>query len=155
MGTKKAKAAAPELAPVISMQGYRRVPRYEEIEYRPDELPADQEGLKVTIRTNLSFREIEQIPYSLGTKYAEIWPWIAPYVTKWNVMGENLETGEWEPVPPPAEGGVSSFDALEDVESLWLILAIKFKHRQKVDSDEGKTGSTPSESGPETNDEPS
>lgn len=150
MPRKKAAKVEPiETLPVVQIQGYRRAPRYEEIEYRPDELPEDQEGLKVTIRSNLTFAEVDEIPYGLKVKFADIWPVIAPYVIAWNVMGENVETGEWEPVPPPAEAGVSSFDALEDVEALWLILAIKFKHRQKVEGEEaGKdlTTSEPSDS---------
>lgn len=150
----KASAAGNEVAPV-PIQGYRRAPRYEEVEYRPDDLPEDQEGLKATIRTNLSFAEIDAIPYGLKVRFDEIWPVIAQYVTAWNVDGENLETGAWEPVPPPAEAGPEVFSALEQVEALWLTLAIKFGHRQKMETEEGKAGSAPSGSGPETNDEPS
>lgn len=138
---KKAAAEAVEpveLAPVTPIQGYRRAPRYEEIEYRPDELPDGQEGLKFTIRTNLPFSEVDAIPYGMKVRFDEIWPVIAQYVIGWNVMAENMETGEWERVPPPAEAGPEAFSALDDVEALWLVLAIKFKHRQQLETDEAK-----------------
>lgn len=141
---KKAAVQVVETAP--PMATYRRLPRYEWVEYDPvkdggidpADIPADHEPLRCRILTNLTFGEMEAIPYGLNVRWPDVLAAIAPFVVAWNQGRVNPETGEAEVLPPPAEAGPDALNALSDDEALWLLLAIKFRYRQRDGMDQAE-----------------
>lgn len=137
------KKAAPQPEP---MSGYRVRPRYRTVVCdwgtpEDGELP-----FTATIRTNLTFDQLNAIPGGEGVTFAEIWNEIHPYVKDWNLVGENLATGAIERVPPPAEAGPEAFRALDAELNIWLIAQVRTAH---LGGPERKNGHTPSGSTPE------
>ncbi len=134
-------------APVIPMSGYRRRPLYGEVVYDIVEPMEGYEPLKATIQINLSYEQLEAIPFNREATNQEVWEAIAPYVTAWTVTRQNLETGEFEPVPPPAEAGWEVLKVLDPLETLWLHRAVRFGYRgtPKGEEDRGNdsAGSAP------------
>lgn len=116
MPTKK-NAAPVEDAPI---RGHRRTSRYREVTLDLDDEEGEDEPLRVTIRMNLTFEQINAIPSGQRVLFQDIFVAIAPYVTAWNVVRTNHETGRDELVPPPAEAGPDVLLALDPVEALWL-----------------------------------
>ncbi len=116
---------------VVQIAGYRRPVHYARREFRPPDLPEGAEPLWAKVRSNLTFERLDAIPFGQGVTFNDTFAVIAPYVVEWNVQGENLQTGEWEPVPPPAEAGPSVFEQLDHLEAFWIIMAIKQGHNQK------------------------
>jgi hypothetical protein len=94
-----------------------------------DELaPVDgAEPLWAEVNASLTFDEIDEIPGG-GSTYAELMKHVAPNVRAWNVTARNRETGEWEPVPPPLEGGEASLRKAPRLVVDWLAACIKFGH---------------------------
>ena len=114
-------------APPIDITRYQRPARFREFAYT--EMPGLEEGQEpftVTVRTNLSFAELDAIPYGKGTPYVEVFKAIAPYVTAWNVQRVVQETGALEAVPPPAEAGWEILQVLDHIEANWLMDKVKF-----------------------------
>jgi len=107
-----------------------------------------REPLRVWVRSNVSFAELNAIPRGMSATFEECFPRIAHMVTKWNLQAENLETGEVEDVPPPAVAGPDVFLLLEPVEATWLIVTCRTAH---LGGDDRKKGST----APASTDEPS
>jgi hypothetical protein len=105
--------------------GYRTKPRTREIVCEFPGLEPDEgcEPLRATVRTNLTFDELDAIPVAVfvedGTvmyrSTAEMRAAIAPYVLAWNIDADDVETGETVPVIPPAEAGP---DVLRTVDPL-------------------------------------
>lgn len=73
--------------------------------------PEGTEPFTVTVQSNLSFEQINAIPVGRGVSFQDGFAAIAPYVTGWNLVGVNHETGEPEAVPPPAEAGPANVGA--------------------------------------------
>lgn len=90
--------------------------------------PEGEEPFRATIITSLSFAEIEAIPFSSETTYDEIFPTIAPYVVAWNAMGRNAETGEYEPLPAPADGGPEMLRKVEPRVTVFLASKLRTVH---------------------------
>lgn len=114
-------------AEIVDLARYRRPARYREFTY--SEMPGLEEGAEpftVTVQSNLSFAELDAIPYGAGTPYIEVFKAISPYVTAWNVEREVLETGQREAVPPPAEAGWEILQVLDHIEANWLMDKVKF-----------------------------
>lgn len=130
----------------VQISGYRRKPRYGTFVFDLNEDGEDFTPLEVTIRVNLTFGELDDIPNTPTTTFREIFDVIAPYVIAWNVERENLEAGEMVPVPPPAEGGPDMFKVLDHLEIAWLILKVRTGH---LGGEDQKKDSTPSEPTPE------
>lgn len=141
----------PPKATVIQMSGYRRRPLYGETTYDIVEPMEGYEPLKATIRINLSYEELEAIPFNRKVTNQEVWEAIAPHVTAWTVTRYNHETGDYEPVPPPAEAGWEVLKALDSLETVWLHRAVRFGYltTPKGEEDRGKDSSG-SESTPST-----
>ncbi len=117
------RKAAPAAPPV---QGYRRAPRYRVVTLELADQPEGAEPLTVTIQSNLSFEQLNAIPSGTGAIFKDIFAVIAPYITAWNLIQVNHETGEPEAVPPPAEAGPDVMLMLDPVEALWLTGEIRF-----------------------------
>ena len=127
---KKKQPAVEALAPVTQITGYQRPHRYREFAYteHPD-LVEGQEPLRITVRSNLSFEELDAIPYS-GVTYDEVRTAIAPYVVGWNLIRPCLETGQMERVPPPAEVGPEIMQLLDHIETNWVLDKVKLGYLQ-------------------------
>lgn len=143
----KTKAAAP--APT----GFISRPRYREVECDWFELEDGEVPFTATIRTNLTFAQLEEIPSGDNATFPEVWEVIHPYVIAWNLMAEDASTGEIVEVPPPAEAGPDVAKMLDAQMSLWLIAQVRMAHLGGIDRNEKvggdrKNGSTPSGSTP-------
>lgn len=125
MPRKKADAPATEPTP---MTGYRMKPRYRDVTCEWYELEDGEDAFSATIRTNLTFGELRDIPSGKDATFEEVWDVIAPYVTGWNLVAENIESGQVEAVPPPAEAGPAAFQALDASLNLWLIGQVRTAH---------------------------
>lgn len=107
--------------------GYRIRPRYAWITMPGDFWDEKERSLplSVLVPANLTFEQLDAIPYGDGVAYEEIERALAPYVTRWNVTAVNLDTGQREPVPPPAEAGPDALKVLSAVELEWLAIRMK------------------------------
>ena len=160
------EAPMPEPTPIM---GYRPKPRYRDVVLESIDTEDGAQPFSARIRSHLTFGQIDAIPHPLleGTRYAEIEQAIAPYVVGWNVLAENIETGEVEPVPPPAEAGPEAFKCVSGFEVQWLAIQLKqtslgsVEELHALEQDDvltpeqaaQKKDSTPSVSTPEPNDE--
>lgn len=96
------------------------------------------EPFRATIVTSLTFAEIAAIPLNSETTWPELFQAIAPYVTEWNAMGRNLETGEYEPLPPPAEAGPDVLRGVSTETSIFLATSLKTVHLKQPGTAEGE-----------------
>ena len=138
----KTKAAAP--APT----GFQIRPRYREVTCDLFELEDGEVPFTATIRTNLTFAQLEEIPSGDDATFPEVWEVIHPYVIAWNLMAEDASTGEIVDVPPPAEAGPDIAKMLEPQISYWLITQVRTAHLGGVTKnneigEDRKNGSTP------------
>ncbi len=118
--------------------GYRTKPRTREIvcEFPGLESAEGCEPLRATVRTNLTFDELDAIPVAVfvedGTVMyrctAEMREAIAPYVLAWNVEAEDSESGAFVPVIPPAEAGPDVFRGVDPLITVWLATRLKTIH---------------------------
>jgi hypothetical protein len=127
--------------PPIDIARYRRPARYRDFAY--SEMPGLEEGqepLRITVQSNLSFGQLDAIPYGKGTPYVDVFQAIAPYITAWNVEREVMETGELEPVPPPSEAGWEVLQVLDHIEAHWVMDKVKFGYLAVVEDAEAAAG---------------
>ena len=115
-------------------------------EYRWCELPREgRDPLRARVR-RLSIGEVGSIPYTKDTQFQEAFESIAPYVAEWNLIAEDIASGDEVPVPPPAEAGWEVLTLLSHVEAIWLINQVRLGHLLQTDA-EGKalrpSGTTP------------
>lgn len=108
------------------MSGY--IPRRTKEVTADWEVPDGSEPFRATIITSLSFAEIDAIPLNGEATYQDIFSAIAPYVVAWNAMGRNAETGEYEPVPAPAEAGPEALRVVDPLVSIFLAAKLKRVH---------------------------
>lgn len=109
--------------------------------------PEGEEPFRATIVTSLSFGEIEAIPLNSDATYEQLFPTIAPFVVAWNAMGRNAETGEYEPLPAPADAGPEVLRKVEPMVSIFLAAKLRKVHLEVV---EGRPlGSKPAGSTPD------
>jgi hypothetical protein len=125
------------------------------IGYRPNrtkeivkehDVPDGSEPFRATIITSLSFEEIDAIVIDGSLTYSQLFKSIAPFVVAWNALGRNSETGEYEPVPPPAEAGPDALRAIEPSVAIWLALMIRtapFGDKKDPKGSNGQTTSDP------------
>ena len=144
MPRKNAKTPEP-----VEITGYRVRPRYRDVTCDWYELDEGEEPFTATIRTNLTFDQLNAIPAGKDVTFEEVWQEIAPYVVGWNLVAENMSTGTVEPVPPPSEAGPIAFRALDSALSLWLIAQVRTAH---LGGPERKKEPTPSGSTPAPSD---
>jgi hypothetical protein len=105
--------------------------------------PAEGHDLfTVTVRSNLTFDEIDAIAYGNGAMHIDLWKSIAPYVLAWNATAINLETGQVEPIPPPVEAGPQVFSAIDPVVVEWLGFRLKRIYQGDADRPKGLPPST-------------
>ena len=116
------KTAAPNVT------GFRVKPRYRDVTCDWFDVEEGEEPFTATIRTNLTWGDVEAMPVPKEATFAEIWDAMAPHVVEWNLVAENIESGQVEPVPPPAEAGPEVFKALENPLSIWLYNEVRFAH---------------------------
>lgn len=128
MPAKKGKQAVTVVEkPVIDVSRYARPLRYREFTY--SDMPGLEEGqtpLTIKARSNLSFDEIDAIPFRTGVPYSDLFQSIAPHIVGWNVRRTVLETGIDEDVPPPAEAGWEVLQVLDHIEANWVAEQVKF-----------------------------
>lgn len=148
MPKKNAQPAIEAVTPIVT--GYRIRPKYRDIVCDWEDIEEGEEPLRATIRTNLSFDEIDALPALLGTKYTDLWAAMAPHVTTWNLTAVNELTGNLEAVPPPAEAGPDVFRAADALVTQWLFIKVKTAHLgDDATAADRKNDSSPSESGPD------
>lgn len=114
-------------AAVTPLTGYTIRPRYRDVVCDWDEPEAGEEAFTATIRTNLTFDQINAIPGGEGVTFTDVWDVIAPYVTGWNLLAEDTD-GNVVPVPPPAEAGPDAFKMLDPAMNVWLIAQVRTAH---------------------------
>jgi len=147
MPKKKAQPAVEAVQPAVV--GHVIKPRYREFECDWIDLDEGEVPFRATIRVNLSFAEVNALPPLNGSLYVDIWEILAPHVTAWNLEAVDHLTGERKPVPPPAEVGVSAFQATDPMYTHWMYMTLKTAHQGGVNGAlEAKNVSGPSESGP-------
>lgn len=110
--------------------------------------PEGEEPFRATIVTSLSFAEIDAIPLTSDATYEQLFPTIAPYVVAWNAMGRNAETGEYEPLPAPADAGPDVLRKVEPIVSLFLAGHLRRVHLGDPDDPKDGSGPKPSASTP-------
>ena len=119
----------PKKAAAAPVTGFQIRPRYREVTCDWFDLEDGEEPLKATIRTNLTFDQVNAIPaLTQGVTFEDVWKAITPYISAWNLVGENAETGALEAIPPPAEAGGEVFRATDTAVSLWLHGEVKYAH---------------------------
>lgn len=77
--------------------------RFKTVSYIESDAPEGAEPWEVTMRSDLTMEEVEEIIPTEDTKMtnAELWDLVAPHVVKWPFR--DPRTGE--AIPPPSEGG--------------------------------------------------
>jgi hypothetical protein len=130
------------------VKGFIPKPRYRRVEC--DWLPAEEgsEPLWAEVRADLPFGFINDMPYGSDYTYADIWAAIAPHVRAWNALGYDMATGTYQPVPPPAEGGVEVFKWVDPVIGDWLGFVIKTTYRTATTNPKANSGSAKPAGGP-------
>jgi hypothetical protein len=105
--------------------------------------PADgAEPLTATIRTDVVYAHIDainELRREPTTTMADLWPMLAPFVVGWNAVALDLATGEYAPVPPPAEAGADAFRSVDSLVTIWLAAELGRVHL----GDDRPKGSTP------------
>lgn len=117
--------------------GFRSKARTREFVCQWEQLAPDEgkEPFKATIRTNLTFAELDALPESsFDLLFSDAQAAIAPYVVAWNLEGVDAATGEETVLPPPAEAGPEIFEAINSEEDMqlittWIFATIKNIHR--------------------------
>jgi hypothetical protein len=104
--------------------------------------PDGVEPFWAEIRDDLSFAEIERIPYGIGNKYSDLWDAMAPYVTAWNATALNPETNQWEPVPAPADAGPDVFKTQNLYVTDFIALCLKFSTDLNLPKGRKRSGDT-------------
>jgi hypothetical protein len=126
------------------VRGHRRSKaRYADLVCDIVEPEEGSEPLKVTVRTNLRFGDVDSIPLGADVTMEEAFKAIAPYVVAWNVIDDDIETGELIAVPPPAEAGPKVLSLLDMDEAIWLIIQTKYAFKRSQDDNRGKGLATP------------
>lgn len=76
---------------------------------------------------SLTFDEIDAVRELIGGErtFTEIMPAIAPFVVRWNARKYDLETGEYQDVPPPAEWGEKALRTQEPWVTTWLLFELR------------------------------
>lgn len=103
-----------------TVSGFVPKPRYRRAECDWLEAEEGSEPLWAEVRSDLPLGAIDRIPRDGSCTYNEMWDAIAPHVRAWNAMGQDPETGEWKPVPPPAEIGRDAFALIDPMVSYWI-----------------------------------
>lgn len=161
MARKKKDATTTPSAPawqpsVAASEGYRRPPRYETFEYKPDPDNPPEHPLWVTVQVNLSFRELNAIPYGIGTPFSALMATTARYVADWNARAVNLDTGEWEIAPPPSVAGSDIYLVLSSDEMQWVFDKVRYGYLGGDDRKKESVTPKPSEPpGPDGDETPS
>jgi hypothetical protein len=64
---------------------------------------------------NLTIAECDELQTMLrdGASYEAFWDRLAWRITAWNALAYDLASGDYQPVPPPVEGGHDSFRVIE------------------------------------------
>jgi hypothetical protein len=126
------------------------VPRARTVEVVCDWIdPADgAEPLTATLAANLTWGEIGYLSGLLarlndGLTNAEVWTAIAPRILSWNAVAYDMATGEYAPVPSPAEAGNDAFRSVDAMVTPWLLYALTRLH---LGGDDRPKESTPAAS---------
>lgn len=107
---------------------------------RDEDDDGEGEPLKVEIRRNLSFGEIEEINTFGRLTFTELWAVMAPHVRAWNVKALDVATGDYYDVQPPAQLGPNQFTFLEPDASFWIAQRLRTAHVADPDLGKGKRG---------------
>ncbi len=100
--------------------------RYHWVAFEETEGPEGGEPFRAEIRSNLTWGEVDELRAS--NLFVDIFPRLAPYVRAWNLLGLNVETGELEAVPAPADAGPEAFKAMDAELCTWLWLKVCTAH---------------------------
>lgn len=94
------------------------------------ELPLDpEEGGEpgwFDLRCPVSIEETDVLQTMLrdGASYEAFWDRLCPKIVGWNAVAYDYTTGEYQPVPPPMEGGHDSFRVIDSVLTVLIASAV-------------------------------
>jgi hypothetical protein len=115
----------------------------------PDE---GAEPLTATLAMNLSFDQLDAIKAlnrEPETTYNELFAAVSPHVIAWNAVAFDQVSGDYVPVPPPAEIGADALKTQEPFVTIWLAREIELGYIGGVEREKKVT---PSDSTPEPSD---
>jgi hypothetical protein len=141
--TDTATADAP-----ATLAGFVGRGRYRRVECDWFEPVEGAERLFAEIRADIPFGVLDDIPLGGDESYNDLWDAIGPMVRAWNALGLDIRTGEYRPVPPPAEIGREAFAAVDPLIGIWLGQMLKQTYRQAVSDPKATASSAASGGGP-------
>jgi hypothetical protein len=113
-------------------------------------LPLDpEEGAEAgwfDLRGPVSIEETDvlQTMLNTGATYEAFWNRLCPRIVAWNAVAFDLATGEYQPVPPPSEGGHDSFRVVDAALTVLIAAAVVNKVLGRGDQTRPKaSGPTP------------
>lgn len=109
---------------------YRPQDQYEWRGYRRPGASVDEPALEVRMRAQLTNREVATLVFGDKSLTAEVWAYIAPFVTDWN-----LDDEDGNPVSPPSEAGGGQFNLINNTIFWEIFNDLKFRSGTGVTSD--------------------
>lgn len=104
--------------------------RFKRVEFETE----DGQIVWAKVRTSLTNEEIEAlVAIDLGGNLKELHEGVYPYVTEWNVLVQDRESGDIFEVVPPAEGGPESFKYAPNDLALAIVGTLIHEPFAKVD----------------------
>ena len=99
------------------------------------------------VDTKMTIEEVDAFCALIASNpsFADLWAVLTPRVREWNAMALDLGSGDYAPVPPPAEIGEQAFRVVDPIITTWLAFALK----QAALGGDLKKDKTPSASTPE------
>ena len=125
-------AKTKELDPLVmngTAHGFGAAPSTRTVKANPEQFPklTPAEGLdwfEADIRDDLTI--LQQRNLMTTGPWEPIFRMMAPWVVRWNASEQNAETGEWQPLPPPAEAGWEVFERVNTHLAAFRVMAFTF-----------------------------
>lgn len=136
------------IAEAPAVTGFIPKPRYRRVECDWFEAEEGSTKLVAEIRSDLPFGYLADIPLGGESSYQDLWNVISAHIRSWNALGLDVTTGEYKPVPPPAEIGIDAFRAVDPLIGIWIASMLKQTYSQVVNDPKGLSSSGESSGGP-------
>lgn len=114
----------------MTIAGFVPKPRTRTVECAWLEPAEGAEPLTATIVVNLSLEQIDYVNQLRASNptYSDLWAVICPQVIAWNAHALDMATGDYVPVPPPAEIGQDALRAVDPLITSWLAWELGRSH---------------------------